>query len=565
MRSHVKVYVLLVCIQLLCFGLIVVSFITQRKIGFSFGLFMLAEAIGLTLRTLYVISKYSVHLWDLRQTELWESKGTITYYIDFSFEMCVVSIDFLHYFHMLIYGNFYLSMASLVICMELKRLFVDLRRRMRRHSNYLRVIEKMEKRFPWANQAELSYSEKCAVCWEKLDKARRLPCAHVFHHNCLRSWLEQDTSCPTCRKSLQDEKPPVPPAQQQTQQDGAVPAPAPEAGGEQQVQQVAPPQPLQRNYFHFEGSRYISWLPSFSVQVTHNLGGAQAANGAQAAGGSGGGAGGMASAFLRRANLLLGGGGPGLRRLGLDPARLNAMTDQVRQLFPNIPLEVIQHDLNRTHSVEITIENILEERIDLFNVNATAAAGQPAAAQAHHHHHHHHHQQQHRHHLLHDDDDEDEDDDDDLMHGDVDDDEDDEEDIDDEEILDDEDDDLNTSSDDQQAQSQHRTTPRRRRTATVPARTSPASILSNLLGGRGVATSSRRSTTESAPVTLTTRSSMSSMAPVTAATTSLIDRYVTSPTNSDNTNALIEKKRELILLSKKYVLLRHFYFIRHSL
>lgn len=80
-----------------------------------------------------------------------------------------------------IYGNFYLSMASLVICMELKRLFFDLRRRVKRHTNYLRVIEKMEKRFPWASQEELTNSEKCAVCWEILDKGRRLPCSHVFH------------------------------------------------------------------------------------------------------------------------------------------------------------------------------------------------------------------------------------------------------------------------------------------------------------------------------------------------------------------------------------------------
>ena len=85
------------------------------------------------------------------------------------------------FFFAKIYGNFYLSMASLVICMELKRLFFDLKKRMKRHSNYLRVIEKMEKKFPWATKEELVDSDKCAVCWEKLDEARRLPCSHIFH------------------------------------------------------------------------------------------------------------------------------------------------------------------------------------------------------------------------------------------------------------------------------------------------------------------------------------------------------------------------------------------------
>lgn len=72
-------------------------------------------------------------------------------------------------------------MASLVICMELKRLFIDFRLRLKRHSNYLRVIEKMEKKFPWASQEELVDSDKCAVCWENLLKAKKLPCSHIFH------------------------------------------------------------------------------------------------------------------------------------------------------------------------------------------------------------------------------------------------------------------------------------------------------------------------------------------------------------------------------------------------
>lgn len=73
-------------------------------------------------------------------------------------------------------------MASLVICMEIKRLFIDLQKRMKRHSNYLRVLEKMEKKIPWATQEEIeSNDNKCAVCWENMDKARRLPCSHMFH------------------------------------------------------------------------------------------------------------------------------------------------------------------------------------------------------------------------------------------------------------------------------------------------------------------------------------------------------------------------------------------------
>jgi hypothetical protein len=37
----------------------------------------------------------------------------------------------------------------------------------------------------------------------------------------------------------------------------------------------------------------------------------------------------------------------------------------VSQMFPNVPIDLLQRDLRQTHSVELTIENILEDR--LFN------------------------------------------------------------------------------------------------------------------------------------------------------------------------------------------------------
>lgn len=44
--------------------------------------------------------------------------------------------------------------------------------------------------------------EVCAICWESMRTWRRLPCRHNFHEACLRSWLEQNPTCPTCRRDL---------------------------------------------------------------------------------------------------------------------------------------------------------------------------------------------------------------------------------------------------------------------------------------------------------------------------------------------------------------------------
>lgn len=94
---------------------------------------------------------------------------------------------------------------------------------------------------------------------------------------------------------------------------------------------------VQRNLFHFDGSRYISWLPSFSLQVTNGHGA-------------------MLPDLLRA-------------RQVLSPERLNTMTEQVSQLFAHIPVDLIQQDLRQTHSVEVTIENILEDRLIAQNAD----------------------------------------------------------------------------------------------------------------------------------------------------------------------------------------------------
>lgn len=74
------------------------------------------------------------------------------------------------------------------------------------------------------------------------------------------------------------------------------------------------------------GSRYVSWLPSFSLEVTHlQLSPHQS--------------------------------------LGMQNFQIDGMARQVQQLFPHIPLSLIVDDLRLSRSVELTIENILEERV----------------------------------------------------------------------------------------------------------------------------------------------------------------------------------------------------------
>ena len=57
--------------------------------------------------------------------------------------------------------------------------------------------------------SDLARDPDCIICRDPNDAASSLvmPCGHVFHADCLKSWIMQKQSCPTCNKSLLDEEP----------------------------------------------------------------------------------------------------------------------------------------------------------------------------------------------------------------------------------------------------------------------------------------------------------------------------------------------------------------------
>uniref|UniRef100_A0A4W5PUA8 E3 ubiquitin-protein ligase AMFR n=1 Tax=Hucho hucho TaxID=62062 RepID=A0A4W5PUA8_9TELE len=324
MNSHVRVLTLLVSLLLGCCGLAVVCGLLGAAHGMHTLSFMAAECLLVTVRTGHVIMRYTIHLWDLNHPGTWESKGSYVYYTDFIMELSMLSLDLMHHIHMLLFGNIWLSMASLVIFMQLRYLFHEVQRRIRRHKNYLRVINNMEARFAVATAEELvANNDDCAICWDTMQTARKLPCGHLFHNSCLRSWLEQDTSCPTCRMSLNISG----------------------DGGPARGQQQGAGLPLENNlgpgghaadarahlnqhnhFFHFDGSRIASWLPSFSVEVMHTT---------------------NILAITQQAN----------------NSQLNTMAHQIQEMFPQVPYHLVLQDLQLTRSVEVTTDNILEGRI----------------------------------------------------------------------------------------------------------------------------------------------------------------------------------------------------------
>ncbi|KAJ1502110.1 E3 ubiquitin-protein ligase hrd1 [Coelomomyces lativittatus] len=95
----------------------------------------------------------------------------------------------------------------------------------------------MDTRYPDVMSEELSRisDRTCIICREDMvgkDEQpnlprrhfpKKLPCQHIFHFGCLRTWLERQQSCPTCRRPVLD-------APTVTQQENAPQAAAAAAG-----------------------------------------------------------------------------------------------------------------------------------------------------------------------------------------------------------------------------------------------------------------------------------------------------------------------------------------------
>uniref|UniRef100_A0AAG5DA22 E3 ubiquitin-protein ligase AMFR n=1 Tax=Anopheles atroparvus TaxID=41427 RepID=A0AAG5DA22_ANOAO len=350
--SHFRLISLLVAILTLSGFMVMISIGVGVFVGgFNTFAFMAAECILLAIRTLHVLIRYGMFLHDMRQGGIanesisWDKRGPVAYYIEQTFEVAALVVDFVHHVHMLLWSNIFLSMASLVIIMQLRYLFNEIQRKIKKHRNYLWVLNHMEKSYPLATSEDLKQnSDNCAICWEKMETARKLPCAHLFHNSCLQSWLEQDTSCPTCRLGLSVHQHGGPRGNPLLPNDIRI---------DDQEATVGGGRTANNHFFHFNGSRYVSWLPNFSVEVTH------------------------INNMLRPVDTI-----PLTAAAVVNhTSQVRNMARHVQEMFPRYPLSVLIADLQVSHSIEVTIDNILEGRLQVpSRFEAGTAAGDDAAS-----------------------------------------------------------------------------------------------------------------------------------------------------------------------------------------
>ncbi|KAI7822709.1 hypothetical protein BC939DRAFT_397766 [Gamsiella multidivaricata] len=179
--------------------------------------------------------KYVLHTIDMRSEEPWENKSMLLFYLDLVADF-VKLVTYLLFFSVILvcYGlplhiirDVYMTMRSfLQKCKDLVQ--------------YRKATRNMNERYPDASPAELAALSDpiCIICREEMvgsqphmapastaeaggqgnangapaaqarpgptrtsgtttNVPKKLPCGHIFHFHCLKSWLERQQSCPT--------------------------------------------------------------------------------------------------------------------------------------------------------------------------------------------------------------------------------------------------------------------------------------------------------------------------------------------------------------------------------
>jgi E3 ubiquitin-protein ligase synoviolin len=158
-------------------------------------------------------AKYILHTIDLNRQTPWEEKSMYFFYVD-------LVLDFLKLISYMIFFGIVVHYYGIPLHI-VRDVYMTLRsflQRCRDLVRYRQATANMQERYPTATQEQLSMTDGiCIVCREEMhlgqdqqpltipDTPKVLPCGHIFHFRCLRSWLERQQACPTCRRSVLQE------------------------------------------------------------------------------------------------------------------------------------------------------------------------------------------------------------------------------------------------------------------------------------------------------------------------------------------------------------------------
>lgn len=160
----------------------------------SVSLFFAFEYVILATSTIATFLKYVLSVGDMVMEGQWDNKAVYIFYIELVRDLLHLSLYL--FFFLVIFIHYGLPLH---LVRELYETFRNFKARVADFIRYRKITSNMNDRFPDATEEELGRDATCIICREEMSAAKKLPCGHFFHVHCLRSWLERQQTCPTCR------------------------------------------------------------------------------------------------------------------------------------------------------------------------------------------------------------------------------------------------------------------------------------------------------------------------------------------------------------------------------
>lgn len=196
---HLRVAGLLACLGVLDYQLIAYAYQSTIAKGATVQLVFGFEYAILMTMVLNTAIKYMFHAAELRSDTPWENKAVFLLYTELIIGLIRV----------VLYVIFVILMVKIYTLplFAFRPMYYTMRNFKKALNDVIlsrRAIRNMNTLYPDATPEELQMSDNiCIICREDMvSNSKKLPCGHIFHTACLRSWFQRQQTCPTCRLNI---------------------------------------------------------------------------------------------------------------------------------------------------------------------------------------------------------------------------------------------------------------------------------------------------------------------------------------------------------------------------
>lgn len=166
----------------------------------TFTIWILFEIFGMLSSLLFCVLKLVVNIFDMYSDSGLVNKVTLLFYVELAQD--IVSLLSFLVFMVVFFLNNPVNVPVYML-IDIIHVAKNLSVRLKMLLHYKRLSKILTTRFPAATKDEVEREINCIICRDFLDETcRRIDCGHIFHLNCLKSWLFQHSSCPSCRSPI---------------------------------------------------------------------------------------------------------------------------------------------------------------------------------------------------------------------------------------------------------------------------------------------------------------------------------------------------------------------------